>query len=453
MGGTYTWRRDLPSGLSDGTWKKGNSTIKVARSAFAGTQVTTSYRSGAGSGSEGASGEDDRILSSKTYAERFQALRREYKDSGGGRPGDSGHPFNTETRRVAHSAPRRVVSSVNGTNVWTGPVRPDTLHTLAGGGRTSWLAASELNTGYYGPRAIAATMPTNPVSNLAVSLAEVKREGLPRMPAAATIKHLLRGNADETRKSLGGEYLNAEFGFKPLGAAIGETMHAVVESSRLLAQYQRDSGRMVRRSYTFPDEAETTVYPPKSVQGLINEPNAYEWNQGSSPACKPGGVYQESVTTTSKTWFTGAYTYFLQKDNSVLNKLKRFEQQANQLLGLRITPEVLWELQPWSWLVDWNLSVQDNIHNASALASDGLVIRYGFIMRTTVVTHTITHSGARAGNDTPLGPISSTFTTTRKQRVRANPYGFGSNPGSYTSRQWAILGALGMTKAPNVLGD
>lgn len=124
---------------------------------------------------------------------------------------------------------------------------------------------------------------------------------------------------------------------------------------------------------------------------------------------------------------------------------------VNHLLGTRLDAETLWNLAPWSWLSDWKANIGDNIANASKLSEDGLVLRYGYLMSETISDHTLSLHGPIPDGVGSCGPISLTFSTVRKQRVRATPYGFGLDPNGFNVRQWSILGALGITKAPGKL--
>jgi len=72
-------------------------------------------------------------------------------------------------------------------------------------------------------------------------------------------------------------------------------------------------------------------------------------------------------------------------------------------------------------------------------------------MNTTVSEYVATTTDAFGFTQADRAPISTSFRTTRKQRFRANPYGFARNPNSFSGKQWAILGALGLTKAPRRL--
>jgi len=166
----------------------------------------------------------------------------------------------------------------------------------------------------------------------------------------------------------------------------------------------------------------------------------------------PSSTRKFTVTTQNITdwWFSGAFVYYIGANDSLLEKLANFEQKGNRLLGLRITPETLWELIPWSWLVDWFVCIQDALAVSSMFQTDGLVLKYGYLMRHQVLRNTYAVTG------TPLygasvGAVIHSYVVEQKERMKATPYGFGINLNALTSTQWAILAALGLTKAPNIL--
>jgi len=136
-----------------------------------------------------------------------------------------------------------------------------------------------------------------------------------------------------------------------------------------------------------------------------------------------------------------------------LGKLLEFEEKANHLLGLDLTPELLWQLTPWSWLIDWKLHIGNSIKSFSALQTDGLVVRYGYLMieqhqkKTVGINNLIVRQN---GAQSVVHP-SFSYHTLMKERFRATPYGFGIDLNSLTLRQWSILGALGMTRTPTSL--
>jgi len=120
--------------------------------------------------------------------------------------------------------------------------------------------------------------------------------------------------------------------------------------------------------------------------------------------------------------------------------------KARKILGLEITPEVLWELVPWSWAIDWFANVGDLVKNVHNLSSDGLVMRYGYIMEHSMVRDTYIHVGPTGFKDPKVVCEPYTFVTETKLRRRATPFGFGLDLSSLTGQQKSILAALGMSR-------
>lgn len=397
-------------------------------------QVTTSYRTG------GEADVDEGAPLDDSSRENFMSsLRSESKVRR--TPYDNGHPFTTEKQRATISHP--VVLLRGGISDYRGPLIIDSRFFLTG--RTeAYPVLGSFDPSWYGPRAVEATRPTAPQVSLATLLGELRKEGLPDLPGSQSLRSKVAA-----RRKLGGEYLNAEFGWKPIISDVQKTARAIADSKRILEQYRRDSGRNVRRRFTFPEVQETqSIEGPATVQHLRNVPNSS--NFYNNLGITVSGKIRHHIVTTRQVWFSGCYTYYVPEGGSLWEDIVRFEKLANRLLGTRVTPEVVWNLAPWSWFADWNGNIGTQIANANALASDGLVMRYGYLMCKTRSEHRVELDGITI-RGVPYSPVSHDFVYTKKERIRASPYGFGSDPAGYTPRQWAILGALGMTKGPRTV--
>jgi hypothetical protein len=164
------------------------------------------------------------------------------------------------------------------------------------------------------------------------------------------------------------------------------------------------------------------------------------------------GPITQDTSLQQEIWFKGAFMYFANHSDTVSGKFEEFGRKANLVLGQNLTPETLWELAPWSWLVDWVLNVGDAMSNYTRFQNNNLVLRYGYLMRKTTAINTFTVSGLRfkAGNKDP-GPVSRSFVEVTKERYKATPFGFGLDPGTFSSEQWAILAALGLSKGGKAL--
>jgi len=286
-----------------------------------------------------------------------------------------------------------------------------------------------------GATAIARSLPTNPSFDAATFIGEL-HEGLPRAMGVS----LWRDRALRAR-SAGGEYLNVEFGWKPLVNDLQKFARAVKTSHKVLTQYSRDSGRKVRRRYYFPSEL--TRSETNDVQQVFPAVDVGIWfNQSTS---FPRTTIQ---TTQVDTWFSGAFTYYLNVGSSAADRMDRHLAEANKLLGIRLTPDVLWELAPWSWAADWVGNVGDIAHNVSAFASDGLTMPYAYLMQRKTVENVHTMYGVRAKNGFGPANVVSIFGSETQSRIAASPFGFGLKFDTLSGRQQAIIGALGLSRAP-----
>jgi hypothetical protein len=299
-----------------------------------------------------------------------------------------------------------------------------------------WVPPSSTNLVTLGTTFIADTLPTSPTVAGAVSLAELYREGLP---------HIIGSSLKETTsffRTLGSEYLSFEFGWKPFVSDLKSAAKAIIESDDKLKQLERDSGKNVRRHRSIPRKTITnTVFPESNVVFMSNvEPGAFS---GLT-------TYRVSELQTREQSFSGCYTFYYEP--AMQSQVSRIATQARLLYGLELSPEVVWNLAPWSWLIDWVAEVGPLMTNVSAFSQDGLVLRYGYVMEENFrrVTRINQRANVPRGTDLPR-EVRETFTGKRLMRRKATPYGFGLDFGGFSARQWSILGALGITLAPRRL--
>jgi hypothetical protein len=288
-----------------------------------------------------------------------------------------------------------------------------------------------------GATAIARCNPVHPPASAATALGEIFREGLPHMIGSQTWKA-----RNQIASNAGKDYLNVAFGWRPLIGDVTDFANTVTKFDEIASQYERDSGKVVRRRYEFPTEKRSNNWEentnPKSP--AIAVPAMFFDQFGT-----PSSVFV-SEETEIRRWFSGAFTYHLPSGYDSRNKLDRLSLLANRL-GLRPTPDTLWELTPWSWAADWFSNAGDVISNVSDFASAGLVMRYGYMMEHSIVRRTYfqPYSGYRInGKQVAAGPFA--LVTETKQRRQANPFGFGVSWDGLSTFQASILAALGISR-------
>lgn len=359
---------------------------------------------------------------------------------------DVGGPFRTSRSYVSDPKGKpikgplrtyRIVKDQLGSNgtgfdsVYTGPILPVDP---APGHFPSNAFTSDSEMAQLGTTAIALCKPTTPTASLAAALGELRRDGLPHIPMLHSLRERTR-----LAKKAGDEYLNVQFGWVPLISDVRKIAYAIKHSDRILKQYERNVGKGVRRRFVFP----TITIEEDFVPGTAGSP----YPVGPPLSCFDdyNGELTGHRTTVTETWFSGSFTYWIPTAyDSRLNILKQ-AALANKLFGITPTPEVLWQLSPWSWAVDWFTDIGDVLSNVSDWAAQGLVMQYGYLMQTKRITDTYTLSGIKPkGYDAMTTSLS--FTSITKQRVKADPFGFGVSWDDLSPYQLSIAAALGLSR-------
>lgn len=292
-----------------------------------------------------------------------------------------------------------------------------------------------------GTKAIARVSPSNPNADLSTFVAELHREGIPRIQGARTGRW--ERKTKEALKVPAEDYLAVQFGWKPVVNEVLSVANAISEKDAVIKQYLRDSGKLVRRRYDFPTEISETVtevavdatpYIPGGAGGLLDK---VDLSRGRVVKVRRTEIHR---------WFSGGFTYCVPTGYSTRESIQRQVILAKKTLGITITPEVLWNLLPWSWAVDWFTDVGDVMSNLSAYIIDGLVLRYGYVMQHSVVTDTYTFLGPTGLRTKSLRPNPLIKVTETKVRRPATPYGFGKDWSGFSAFQLSILAALGISK-------
>lgn len=304
------------------------------------------------------------------------------------------------------------------------------------------LETSDKDLEVLGSIAINRVAPTNPAANLSTFIGELAKEGIPSMLGSA-LQGWAGMNPKDRRKAIAQEHLNYEFGWKPIMNDLKKLASSIAHFDKVLSQYERDSGRLIRRRYDFP--------PVETTESMLYYEGRNAWiNATYTELLESGPSTGRVIRTrkiTKKRWFSGAFTYYIPKaDGSLRTDIARKVIQAKKTLGLSLTPSVIWNLAPWSWALDWFGNVGDVLENVDAWIIDGLVLRYGYMMENTIVKDTYTFVGPSGYQTRTAVPEDVIVVSETKKRIQATPYGFGKSWNGFTPRQLAILTSLGISK-------
>jgi hypothetical protein len=355
---------------------------------------------------------------------------------------DTGHPFKSErfTRSDGFTWVEKNNSGSNRhyfDNCWISPRFPYANSTADATAKELWGKAA----------------PQPEIFNLGTFAGEL-REGLPRL-----VPELLKGKVNFF-KSTGSDYLNVQFGWIPFLNDLQNAARALAEATlwvhKPIGPIHRSRGKKVQIAPV--NQGETgQVYAP--IWGYIpsflspQETSAMLTARGETSYQGSSGVTSFRFTgnrvhlQTRTSWFEGNFFLLPKIGFDPSNYFSRLDA----LVDTKITPATLWELAPWSWLIDWFSHVGDSLTLAETLADDRIHAQYGYGMET--YTSLAYFDGTLSpaipanivGGTTPSGSFSELYV--RKERVRANPFGFiAGGDAALSESQSAILLALGLTK-------
>lgn len=296
---------------------------------------------------------------------------------------------------------------------------------------------SEEEIAQLGSTTLSRVAPTAPHNSVFTTLGELRNDGLPSIPGLGFLRTYRRGGRlPEYSEALGGEYLNYQFGLVPTYSDVKSIIETTRKAEKLLKQYRRDSGRLVRRRVNYDPVTEssravwsTTSYPIETESGYFSS---------------VGPTYRETKTTV-KQWFSGAFQYFVHDDSTSAGL--GYLEQANHLYGIEPTPSALYNLTPWSWLLDWFTNTGDVLENVSLYLQDPMLLRWGYVMQHSL--HEVTYTQQLRTNQGRAVTADVTFHQERKIRRKVTPFHFGLTDSELDARQWSILAALGLTKFSN----
>lgn len=274
--------------------------------------------------------------------------------------------------------------------------------------------------------------PGNPTASVGQFVAELR--DLPRLPFSR-LKHF---------RDLGSEYLNVEFGWKPFLSDLKRMYNTYKHYERQWAYLKRHAGdRGVRRGGTI-SSTQTVSSTETTGDGSILYPALVTALYG------PLSQARKTVTTSigSNIWFSAKYRYYL----PAVPESKWDRRATAALFGYEPTPSLLYQVLPWSWLIDWFSSLGAMVDNLSSNAVDNLAAEYAFVMKHSwKQIDTVCSVPFKVGKlDGPIAiePVTATMSevSETKQRTAASPYGFGLTFPDLSTRQKAVISALGLSR-------
>jgi hypothetical protein len=322
---------------------------------------------------------------------------------------------------------------------------------------------------------------TNPIQsqvNLLSDIAEALVDGA-LLPAIIG-KQIVSSIIDPRKRgglirAIGGEYLNFIFGYKPLADDIAKTGVLIDTVNKLVDQWIKDNGTIVRRRRRVPSDTvvseDRSLYNPFGSLGSSFSlwfPVPGSMSNQLDPAVR-GITETNSVsknfitngfmvrTVDSEITFSAGYEYDFSSlylpvaGGSAADLMHDAALRADlTAIAFGLDPASIatatYDATPFSWLLDWFVNLGDVIDNFRGLQARGVQMLWGYITETATRNTYFEYDIAWGLTGDHFFQSTGRYVQKSIRRVRATPFGFGTSFGSLSASQSATLAALAATR-------
>jgi len=249
--------------------------------------------------------------------------------------------------------------------------------------------------------------------------------------------------------SVADNFLNWEFGWAPFISDLGKFYSTWKDAHRIISDITANNGKWRKRRRVLEESYNQNLVVRKYYPGVDPWGNNI---QGTcldfvvdGVTCK--GYMDITEVVHTKVWATGQFTYYrpeFDPQNPAFGGVFDIVGRLATIYGLRINPTLIWQLTPWSWLVDWGAGLGNHIRRLDDFVIDGIVSRNLCVMRT--IQRFMTKTSVINFADGPRTLSWKRNVTQKVRKLADSPYGFDVSWNNFSARQAAILGALGFSR-------
>lgn len=271
-------------------------------------------------------------------------------------------------------------------------------------------------------------------------------------------------------QDVGSGYLNVVFGLIPTFTDLQRILETVLNMDSILGEFVAHERQQVRRRRRHTLSESTVSGVAGTRAGGIGSSNSIppltgvgDYLLSSSLAATDGWEATLNWSIASHSWIESfaSFEYFIPKPWGFENRMKRYRNLAAKAFGGGLTASVMYDLTPFSWLVDWFVDIGGLLRYQQQVADNGLIAtRTGFSM-TSMSAATVTLGQMRpiptATSPAPyqyamrdsviLKPATLRYEIHRRRG--GSPYSMSPTWTKLSVQQWAILGALGLAYGPD----
>jgi len=249
-------------------------------------------------------------------------------------------------------------------------------------------------------------------------------------------------------KEAGEHFLNHQFGWVPFVSDLKKFCDLTINLRQHIIDAYKQNDVWVHVGKRLTEDHSVSVIQRGFTMNV--NPSGFQFDTMQNTYSRFGNTcrayYELQHIETSNAWSSGFFKIYRPEFDD--SRPSQFEQlrkirQLLTLYGANINPSVLWELTPWSWLIDYFTNIGDLIKILTRTQFDSAVAKSFFVMRTSESTFNFFQElNWNSGLETIEWPRIMRVLVRRKAD---NPYQFRSTL-NLSSMQIAILAALGLSR-------
>lgn len=307
---------------------------------------------------------------------------------------------------------------------------------------------SSLNPAHYAAKAYNRAKPARPNFSAALSLYELKDTPGMLRDLVRDFRSLVKKEARKQglRKKVSRTaqwHLAVQLGWLPLLGDIQKLIETQRNAQKILTQLIRDEGRKIRRRVEILNTEEFATATYVRATALPNPMAGTKYSLGGDTVV--------THRTKKRVWAEGQFRYYLPGGPKDIRWKKKM---LRRIFGFRITPDLIYNAIPWTWLIDYFTNLGDLVDAVSSGVEDRLYCDYFYVMSTVEVTQQnmswLTYMAGPPSGGNPTGPKENVYATTtriasKKRRYEGNTFGFALES-ELSARQASIVGALGLSR-------
>jgi hypothetical protein len=246
-------------------------------------------------------------------------------------------------------------------------------------------------------------------------------------------------------KRVADDYIEFNFGWFPLYKTIKDFFEHLDTREKQVEQILRDANRPVRRYAMLHVDNDYTSFNDETSWSDSGKGHSSMRPIHVSQCYASGRGSHMKKTGSRRVWCKGRSRYVLP---SLRNGKPNMKKIRRRLTGLRVTPDQLYNLIPWTWAIDWFTGLGHFMQAIAPGVGDRWIIEYAYIMDERQFTWYETVHQHTYGPDNVKQRIEVVYhrRNWRKARTAASLFGWGLSQEDLSPFQISIAGALGYSK-------